>query len=363
MSASWASERRAFARAGLVLLLCAALPGAGRAADTLEVAKRVQVGPGGVIIEDADSIGGDGRVRVNVDLPHVRIEGDDEVGLVRVFSDAEVSRGERVEGDAVAVFGSLRVAGEVTGAAVAVFGSVVLEPGSRVDGDVVAVGGTLDHANGAQVGGQSVSIGFLPSGWGGAPATPMLVLLVLIGALMSWVYARVLTWIFPDRMPRIAATAGRQPLGAFGLGLVSVPLLVVFMFLLFVTFIGAPVAVLLLLAYLLASKAGQLSVTGLLGARLLRNGQPAGMRAMTAGIVFLTAFYLVAALLWSQQGFGRTLALFFLLLGVLLSQSFAALGMGAVLLSRFGARGGEPRPGELAGAGAGSEPAPPPMPA
>src|SRR5439155_22127402 len=79
-----------------------------------------------------------GTVRVNG--PVIQVDGD-ESDMVRVLSDAEVPRGQRVEGDVVAVLGSVVVHGEVTGSAVAVRGSVTLDSTARVGQDAGAVGG------------------------------------------------------------------------------------------------------------------------------------------------------------------------------------------------------------------------------
>jgi hypothetical protein len=125
---------------------------------------------------------------------------------VRVFADAEVPAGQRIEGDVVAVFGSVVVRGQVSGNVVAVAGSVKLEPGASVDGDAVAVGGVLDQAEGARVGGESVSLGFLPLRFG-VPTVPILLVFVIGGWLLTLFVGMILTLVAPDRMVRIAATS------------------------------------------------------------------------------------------------------------------------------------------------------------
>ena len=64
--------------------------------------------------------------------------------------------GERVDGDVVAIFGNVHVAGTVTGSAVAIFGRVELEPGAIVGGDAVAVIGSQRCAG--QVTGTEVAV-------------------------------------------------------------------------------------------------------------------------------------------------------------------------------------------------------------
>src|SRR5689334_16096960 len=132
------------------------------------------------ITTDADSSETSWSRGGDIDVGPVVVRGNGS-GIVRLFSDAEVDPGERVDGDVVAVFGSVRVAGEVHGAAVAVFGSVDLLPTARVMGDAVAVGGALREEKGAHVEGQTVQVGFLPFTLG-LPGLPM----VLIGIVLAW---------------------------------------------------------------------------------------------------------------------------------------------------------------------------------
>jgi hypothetical protein len=276
-----------------------------------------------------------------------------ESGLVRVFSDAEVPAGERVDGDVVAVCGSASVAGEVTGDVVAVCGSVRLMPGASVGGDVVAIGGALDQAPGATVHGQSVSLSFIPLK-GGVPALRVLLGIVFVCWFLSLCLGWLLNLLFPARMLRIAATASRRAAASLFLGFFSAPLVVITIVLLLVTVIGIPFALLLPVVYVLAVWAGQLAVTYVLGCRLLRRrlGEGASFAPLLAGTLFVAAFFVLGTQLAGPAGALRTLALFFGLLGALLVLGLSAIGTGAVLLSAFGSR-----PRDIEGAGS-AAPAP-----
>jgi cytoskeletal protein CcmA (bactofilin family) len=274
----------------------------------------------------------------------------DESGLVRMFSDAEVPKGERVEGDVVAIFGSVLVEGEVSGNVVAVIGSVTLRPGAVVDGDAVAIGGVLDQARGATVSGESVSLGFISHSphWG-APTLGVLLGLVVVGWLIALFMGWILALLFPTRMLRIAATASRRTGASLLLGLLSKPLLIILIVLLLVTVIGIPIAVLLPVGYILAAWAGQLAVIYVLGCRLLRRGLGEGslMVPIVAGTLFVAMFFALGTLLAGPAGALRTVALFFVLLGALLVIGVSVIGIGAFLLSRAGSR---PREVEFRGA-------------
>jgi hypothetical protein len=297
-------------------------------ADTLRIVRR--------------GLGHDHTMRFGGGTIVVNSDGD---GLVRVFADAEVPAGEHVDGDVVAVFGSVDIEGSVNGDVVAVFGSVRLKPGAVVQGDVVAIGGALDHAEGATVGGQTVSLGLLPT-LGGLPTLPVLLLSILMFWGLTLFIAWLMTLLFPERLERIAVTATRQSAGSFFLGVVSMPLFVLVIALLFITVIGIPIAFILPLVYFMMVWVGQVAASYVLGSKLSgrRIGEGGAMVPILTATGFVAMFFVVGAALSGPQGLSRTLALFFSLLGVLLIAGLSTIGTGALLLSRFGSRPNDVRP-------------------
>lgn len=396
MSASWDSERmrpsrpafalalEATARAAhlarvaflLLLALAAWMLAYARPAgaarhdddDTARVTHTIRVDDRGVIVDHSGRhvvVGRNGRVRVSVDPSSgdvdvdgsdldsldlrghgvtvgrhgVVIDTDEDAGMVRMFSDAEVRAGEKIDGDVVAVFGDVHVEGQITGNVVAVFGSVRLEPGARIDGDAVAVGGVLQQPAGAIVGGESVSLGFLPIRWG-APTLGVLIGVVFVGWLISLLVGWILFLLLPGRMLRTAITASRRTGGSLVLGLLSGPLLIIAMVLLLITVIGIPIAFLLPIAFLTSVWAGQLALTYALGCRLLKRrlGEGSMMSPLLAGTLFVATFFVLGTILGRPEGVLRTIALFFDLLGFLLVVGLSVIGIGAFLLSRLGTR-------------------------
>jgi len=115
--------------------------------DGVRVGDEVYDKPGGITV----------RVGDDDDAGHViNIDGKD---VVRFGDDIIINEGETIEGDAVAIMGSILVNGVVEGDAVAVGGGLTLGPTGRVDGDAVAIGGGVSKDPGAVVGGETVSIG------------------------------------------------------------------------------------------------------------------------------------------------------------------------------------------------------------
>jgi hypothetical protein len=297
-----------------------------------------------VVTDDGDTVITDDDVTVHG--PGVIVDTGN-AGLVRVFADADVPAGRHVEGDVVAVFGSADVAGSVSGDVVAVFGSVRLHPGARVDGDAVAIGGVLDHPADAQVSGQSVALGFMTPGWG-IPALPMLLTAVFGGWLVTLFMGWLLALLFSDRMRRVATTASRHTTGSFFLGVLSAPLFVVALVLLFVTVVGIPFALVLPFVYMLAIWTGQIAASYVLGCKLVRRrvGEGGLMGPVAAGTLFVSLFFVASAALAIPEGLSRTLSLFFAVLGMLLILGLSAIGTGALLLSRLGGRAAAPEPGQ-----------------
>lgn len=265
------------------------------------------------------------------------IDDDGGTGMVRLFSDARVHAGDHLKGDVVAVFGSVDVEGEVDGSAVAVFGSVRLGPNARISDGAVAVGGELVAAEGSQVRGESVSVGFLPLMSLGLPAVPVVLFTVALAWLVSVFFGWVLGALFPTRMTRTAITASRRTGLSLALGLLWGLFTPVILVLLAITVVGLPLVFLVpLLGY-----AGYLTATYLLGCKL--TGSELGQRdkalvAGAAGHLFVAAFFIVAAVLWSSPGGMRTIGVFFLFSGIALMLALSTLGTGAVLLSRLGLR-------------------------
>jgi hypothetical protein len=229
---------------------------------------------------------------------------------------------------AVAIGGSVTVAGHVRHDAVAIGGSVTLLPGASVGGDSVAIGGAVSVAESATLGGDNVSLG------GAIPTT--------VGSMTRWVVGRphmlsmfsfasrltraVLVFIiavliaaaFPGALTRIGAYLVNRPglsaLAGVAILLGFVPLCV----LLAVTIIGIPlipVAVMLLVALFLF---GFTVSAAWLGERLpfLQANTPVKTVAL-GGVVFV----LVALIPWIGTA------------ALILAAAFSA---GATLLSRFG---------------------------
>jgi len=234
---------------------------------------------------------------------------------------------------AVAIGGSVTIAGHVRRDAVAVGGSVTLLPGARVEGDAVAIGGTVTVPEGATLEGDNVSLaGTIPTTvgsmvrWvvGGRPH-----MLSMFGfaarmarALLLFVIALFIALAFPGAVMRIRTYLVNRPglsaVGGIAILLGFFPLCA----LLAVTIIGIPlipVAVMLLVALFLF---GFTVSAGWLGERMpvsAENRTPVKSVALGGTILVV-----VGLLPW---------------IGTSVLILAAAISAGATLLSRFGRTG------------------------
>ena len=366
MSASWLSEPLHRQRLMPAILACLALGLAGVAPDASAAAAdsgnrvtRVRVSDRGIVVNGElvrDSVrygSGDWsdrdrrreRIRERIrERVRARVHGDgfdihdSGTGIVRIWSDAYVPAGEVVDGEVVAVFGSVTVEGTVNREVVAVMGSVHLMPGARVDGDVVSIGGTIDQAPGATIKGESVQLGFLPFTFG-LPARSVILFAIATGWLVSMFTGWIFALLFPAGMLRVATVVERRPAASFFLGMLSVPGFFVALILLCITVVGIPLAVLLPMIYMLIGYAGQLAATAVLGARITRRSLADGVMApLLVGTMFVAALLGVGAMMLVGGGAAQPVSLFLLVSGGLLILGLGALGTGAFLLSRFGTR-------------------------
>ncbi len=369
MSASWLCSTflRPRGGAGLLALLVVGLgaawlarpvpaQGASAAVDSGSRVRSIRVGPGGIVVDGrsvADSVRNARRERSREEVrhrvrDHIRTSIRDGVGgievrdggtgVVRIWEDASVPAGETVDGDVVAVFGSVTVDGAVSRDVVAVLGSVRLGPEARVEGDVVSIGGHIDQADGATIRGESVQVGLTPVTFG-LPARSVIAFAIAAGWLVSIFTGWVFALLFPTGMLRVGTIVERRPAASFFLGVLSLPGFLLAMILLCITVIGIPLAVLLPMLYVLTGYAGQLVATAVLGARLSRRSLADGlMSPLLVGTLFVAVLLGVGGMLMPGNGAAQPIALFLLLSGALLLMGLGALGTGAFLLSRFGTR-------------------------
>jgi hypothetical protein len=298
------------------------------------------------------------------DMPRRARSGGDRV---RVFGDVTVERDEAIR-EAVAVFGSVKVDGEVRQEVVSVFGSIDLGPEAVVYGDVVAVGGRVRRAEGARTRGSvtevslaEISLGDpdfrmnVPAwfrGWGGPlywfgggfGAVPRLVgSLVRLGLILLVAGIALLL-----ARPAVEGAAQRvldNPIKATLIGLAAQLLIFPVLFLtalvLVITVIGIPLLLLLPFVVLLLVLMAVVGFTGTgaaVGGALLRRfgvAAPAPFLEIATGIVVLLSPLLLGRMLAVGGWPVAPIAVMLVSLGFIVELLAWSSGFGAALTNSF----------------------------
>jgi hypothetical protein len=289
---------------------------------------------------------------VDVHIGEGDLHADRSGDVVRFGSNIHVRAGQRIAGDVVAMGGDVTVDGHVEGDVVAMGGDVIVNPTGEVDGQVVTLGGHLREEPGSHVRGQRVQAGGLPRGWGG---WPFLGFMGLVGsglkaamAIAKMFFMLLVAWGFTQLAPNRTRTAfdafKRETLMCFGIGLLawalvipSIVALALVVAILCITIIGIPLALAVLLGYVLGLMLlvawGYVVGAAALGERLAHQlGRSAPTLTIMAvwGIVGITVIRVVGHLFGGIPMGGFPGGMLVLLSGVI-SCVLVTIGAGALL--------------------------------
>jgi hypothetical protein len=279
---------------------------------------------------------------------------------IRIFGNVAVDRGEEITGQAVAVFGSVRVDGKVDDQVVAVFGNVVLGSDAVVGGDVVSVGGRVIRDPGAETRGGVTEVALTDSwgpffgpwtrGWEGGPffltfgALPRLIgtgvrlslLLLLTGVAL--IVAR-------GAVDASAERVAQNPLKTTVVGLVAevlvLPVLVLTAIVLSISIIGIPLLLLLpfvVLALLVMALVGFTGTAAAIGSAVQRRYSPGVQTPYMAVVVGLLVILspLIVGRLLAVIGWPVTpISIVLVAIGFTLELLAWASGFGAMLGHAF----------------------------
>jgi len=279
----------------------------------------------------------DGRVIFGGDFT---LESGEELdGDLAVFGgNVVLEEGSLVDGDVAVIGGRARVAGKVDGDLVIFGGSVKLESTAVIEGDLVAFGGQIERAEGAIVRGEIVrGPGFEFEGltWGWRFPTgpyvnrwPDRLFRFLFGvfqaglvtlALMALGVLIVLFW--PKQTELVGQAILAAPLSGLGVGFLTAIVAAALATLLAITICLLPMSFFVAVATLAAILFGWTAVGLLVGQRLLAALKVQEMNQLVAvlmGVLLISLLTAVPCLGW----------LFAVVVG--------SLGLGAVVLTRFG---------------------------
>jgi hypothetical protein len=269
--------------------------------------------------------------------------------LVAVGSTATVEAGATVTGDIVLVGGTITVNGTVNGNLVAVGGAASLGDNAVINGDIVTVGASLNKSDTAKVTGTiteqtpSVDVGnsHFKFPWSSQQSLFTRLLTAAFESLALAALAVVIGLVLPKQTQEIGNAIQKEPLIAGGVGLLVVigsPILLV---ILIVTILLIPVAVLFVLAFGLALVFGLIGLGNTIGQQLAKLMHTTWAVPIAAGIGTLL-ITLATGLVNLIPCVGWVIGFF-----------IGLLGLGGVVMTRFGSMSADAKP---------STPAVPPAP-
>lgn len=271
--------------------------------------------------------------------------------LIVLGGNVDLMQGSTVQGSILVMGGNVTAAGEVTGDVSILGGNADLASTAHVRGDVSSVGGSLHRDDGARIDGQvyrgqgmdvPYDFRFGPSiirpsvsTWS-ASLSPVFALLWFGFRVLVLAALAVLVVIFwPSPTQRVAHAAIARPFDAAGLGcltlIIGLPALAV----LLITVLLSPISLLGILVLVVAGVFGWIALGLEVGRRIGLAFNWDMHPAAEAGIGGLLLTLVVG-------GVG-----FIPCVGFAVAVVVASLGLGAVMLTRFGSRDYEPAlPGE-----------------
>ena len=280
--------------------------------------------------------------------------GESLAGSLCVFGgSARLLEGSTVEGDVLLLGGTLRAAGTIEGDLNAGGGNITLEEGASIEGDINLLGAQISGIDQAQVGGSinrdfNIPFSFDIPGSAWSPTiqirNPLLDLLWLPFRSLLWAAAAVLVvLLFPRHVERVGKASIDNVLLSGAMGLATIIVGAIALVALAITIICIPFSLFGVLLLILVWAYGIIALGTEIGSRLVVLLKQDWAIPVAAGVgTFLLTLVIngidlaVPCVGW----FGQLLA--------------AAIGIGAVILTRFGR---QPYPlVELPG------PVPPPVP-
>jgi len=283
--------------------------------------------PGHVITGDQVIIGNTFRLNTGE-----RLEGS----LLVIGGTATIANESDLNGDIVLVGGTISVRGQVNGDIVAIGGAVNLESYADINGGITLLGGNLNRSPLAKISGniseQSPEIFNFNSNKPGNIILPFVptqkpltkLLNTLLEALAMAVLAVIIGLLLPNQLKRVSDTVIREPLVAGGVGVLTIIVAPIVLMLLMITVLLIPVSLLGMIVLILAVFYGFVAVGYEIGQRIAALLKTSWSPSISAGIGVL--------LLSLVTGYATFIPCIGMLIGIIVS----IIGLGAVIISRFG---------------------------
>jgi hypothetical protein len=263
--------------------------------------------------------------------------------VISFGGNVTIEQGVRIDGDVVVFGGNLSLAGNAMRDVTIFGGNVTLEATAVVERDVVTMGGNVDQKEGATVKGRVTrgESGFTRPVPPVPPAVaPTVFASGLAGGLMgaAWAFVRAVLYalalaalgalvvvFLPQQARQVIDVSQKSAMPSLGVGCLTIFVAITLSILLIITICGIPFGVFLLIAFAVASAFGWIAVGWLVGEKIMdsvkvRESWKTPVITVIVGVILLAVVSAVPIVGW------------------IVSMFFGLLGLGAVVLTRFGTR-------------------------
>lgn len=263
--------------------------------------------------------------------------------VVSFGGNVVIEQGVTVAGDVVVFGGNLSDAGEIQGDVTVFGGNITLDPTAVVAGNVTPMGGFLDRKEGAVVRGRTTRGNFPvppvppvpPSSsfpltvggglFGGLVGAAFGMVRGLLAALAIAAIGALTVSFWPQQTKQVGDVARDAALPSLGVGCLTTIVAFALGLLLIITICGIPITLVIWLAFALASLVGWIAIGRLVGEKILeaakaRDTWNTPVIAVVVGILLLGLIGVAP------------------FVGGLVAFVIATMGIGAVVLTRFGTR-------------------------
>lgn len=235
------------------------------------------------------------------------------------FGGPVVIRGQ-VQGDVVSFGGNVVIGGTVNGDVKLYGGTMTVQKGASIHGNIHFCGGNridvpASQLNGAVISCQTSIIQLLIQDSGPGLRLLLILIWVAVGSL--------LTWLLPEHVMLVRTTAHIKLKRSLVLGLLSILLAPVVLIVLIALIISIPLAIIVTIGFIAAWTLGTVAMGWLVGDSIVRRVLPQHNTRLMQVVVGLTVLIVAESLPY---------------IGGFISVGVGLIGLGAVLLSRFGTR-------------------------
>jgi hypothetical protein len=235
---------------------------------------------------------------------------------VALFSNQAIQEGDVVKGDAIAVFGKLKVwgsingdvvtvfgnaeiYGKVSGDVVAVFGNIKVHEGATIGGDTAGVFGSVKKEDGAVIGGQWADTGMKGKHRYFDPV-PGMSFGSIMGAMLLYGAGCLMALLFPSRLERMVHGCGSNIGRKLGMGFLVLLAFILMIPILIITIIGILPAILAVILFFAVVLISSTAVYIALGQRIAAGveGKNAVYIHLLIGLVIIEALKIIPAIGW-----------------------------------------------------------------